>query len=93
MTAVMTSTVTTVAAPAKTTETLMSGLPLKAQIEKLDRHGYLFGKKLAASMSPLLHSTVYRELGLPWGQIRLDSADIDSFLRLIRHPKFYGKLR
>jgi quinate dehydrogenase len=63
------------------------------QIEKLDRHGYLFGQKLAASMSPLLHATVYRELGLQWEQIRLDSADMDLFLQLIQHPKFYGKLQ
>ncbi|KAK3935448.1 hypothetical protein QBC46DRAFT_397481 [Diplogelasinospora grovesii] len=65
-------------------------LSLAADVDRLDRHGYLFGQKLAASMSPLLHSVVYRELGLNWEQIRLDSADMDLFLRLIRHPKFYG---
>jgi hypothetical protein len=69
------------------------GLTLKSSIDQLDRHGFLFGKKLAASMSPLLHSVVYRGLGLNWGQIRLDSTDMDLFLRLIRHPKFYGTPR
>ncbi|AEO60152.1 hypothetical protein MYCTH_2309055 [Thermothelomyces thermophilus ATCC 42464] len=63
---------------------------LDSQIAKLDRHGLLFGQKLTASMSPLLHDVVYRELGLNWEQLRLDSTDMDLFLRLIRHPKFYG---
>ncbi|KAK4229234.1 hypothetical protein QBC38DRAFT_119210 [Podospora fimiseda] len=61
-----------------------------ARIDQLDKHGFLFGKKLAASMSPLLHSTVYKGLGLDWEQLRLDSDDMDLFLRLIKHPKFYG---
>lgn len=65
-------------------------LPLMARVGQLDRHGYLFGQKLTASMSPLLHEVVYCELGLRWEQIRLDSTDMDRFLKLIRHPKFYG---
>ena len=64
--------------------------PLMERIAQLDRHGYLFGQKLAASMSPALHQVVYRELGLKWDQMRLDTADMDLFLRLIQHPKFYG---
>jgi quinate dehydrogenase len=68
-----------------------SGLHLESQIDRLDRHGFLFGKKLTASMSPLLHDVVYQGLGLNWEQIRLDSTDMDLFLRLIRHPKFYGR--
>lgn len=65
-------------------------LPLMAHVGQLDRHGYLFGQKLAASMSPLLHDVVYSELGLRWEQVRLDSTDMGLFLKLIRHPKFYG---
>ncbi len=64
--------------------------PLTARIAQLDKHGYLFGQKLAASMSPGLHQVIYRELGLNWDQIRLDSLDMNLFLRLIRHPDFYG---
>lgn len=41
-------------------------------------------------MSPMLHGTVYRELGLQWEQFRLDSTDMKLFLRLMHHPKFYG---
>jgi quinate dehydrogenase len=63
---------------------------LAESVSHLDRHGYLFGKKLAASMSPMLHDVVYRSLGLRWEQVRLDSTDMDLFLKLIRDPKFYG---
>ncbi|KAL0468158.1 shikimate/quinate 5-dehydrogenase [Neurospora intermedia] len=54
------------------------------------RHGYLFGQKLAASMSPLLHSIVYSHLSLNWAQLRLDSPSIPLFLQLAQHPDFYG---
>ncbi|KAK7738360.1 Quinate dehydrogenase [Cytospora paraplurivora] len=61
-----------------------------SRIDRLDRHGYLFGQKLAASMSPLLHDVVYQKLGLNWAQVRLDSTDMDFFLKLRQHPRFYG---
>ncbi|KAK2071418.1 hypothetical protein P8C59_005846 [Phyllachora maydis] len=64
--------------------------PLEAHIQRVDRFGLLFGEKLAASMSPLLHNVVYRSLHLQWEQLRLDSNNMDLFLRLMRHPKFYG---
>lgn len=64
---------------------------LASKINSLDRHGFLFGQKLAASLSPLLHSVVYQHLGLRWEQIRLDSDDMNLFLRLIRHQRFYGE--
>lgn len=63
----------------------------KELLASLDRHGFLFGKKITNSLSPYLHGVVYRELGLNWAQVRLDSDDIDSFLKLIRHPRFYGR--
>lgn len=65
-------------------------LSLEPRIGQLDKHGFLFGKKLTASMSPLLHDVVYKGLGLNWEQIRLDSTDMNLFLGLIQHPKFYG---
>lgn len=60
------------------------------QVSQLQRHGYLFGKKLTASLSPFLHNVIYQDLGLKWGQVRLDSADIPGFLELAQHPDFYG---
>lgn len=62
-----------------------------SQIDKLDRHGYLFGHGISHSMSPLLHQTIYDNLGLRWGQIPLDSTDMSLFLKLRQDPKFYGK--
>ncbi|KAF7545669.1 hypothetical protein G7Z17_g8994 [Cylindrodendrum hubeiense] len=60
------------------------------EVSQLDRHGYLFGKKLTHSLSPFFHNVIYRDLGLRWGQVRLDSADIPSFMELARHRDFYG---
>lgn len=60
------------------------------EVSQLDRHGYLFGKKLTHSLSPFFHNIIYRDLGLRWGQVRLDSADIPGFLELARHRDFYG---
>lgn len=58
--------------------------------EHLERHGYLFGHPIAHSMSPLLHQTVYDDLGLKWSQVPLDSTDMADFLERIKDPKFYG---
>lgn len=82
------STTTTVTATQQEQQPL--ALTLESRIGHLDRHGFLFGTKLSNSMSPLLHDVVYRGLNLNWEQIRLDSTDMDLFLNLIRHPKFYG---
>jgi quinate dehydrogenase len=59
-------------------------------VSHVERHGYLFGHPIAHSMSPLLHQTIYDNLGLNWSQIPLDSTDITLFLDLIKHPQFYG---
>ncbi|KAL1873488.1 Quinate dehydrogenase [Diaporthe australafricana] len=59
-------------------------------VDHLDKHGYLFGQKITASLSPLLHDVVYQEIGLNWAQVRLDSTDMDLFLQLRQHPNFYG---
>lgn len=72
---------------------LQTSEPPLPQVDQLERHGYLFGQKLTASLSPLLHDVVYQNLGLNWAQCRLDSTDMDLFLKLRQHPKFYGKAR
>lgn len=41
-------------------------------------------------MSPLLHQTVYNDLGLNWSQLPLDSTDMADFLERIKDAKFYG---
>lgn len=84
-----TTTTTTTCAPSEITH-LQAQPPALPDVSHLDRHGYLFGQKLAASMSPLLHDVVYQNLGLNWAQTRLDSTDMALFLRLRQDPKFYG---
>ncbi|KAK4187475.1 hypothetical protein QBC35DRAFT_233095 [Podospora australis] len=87
----MATTITTTTTSTSTaSNTVAATVTLGSRIDSLDKHGFLFGKKLAASMSPLLHSVVYKGLGLNWEQMRLDSDDMDLFLSMIRHPKFYG---
>ncbi|KAI8942405.1 Quinate dehydrogenase [Plenodomus lindquistii] len=70
--------------------TTMSTTTIVPDITQTERHGYLFGHPISHSMSPLLHQTVYDNLGLNWAQYPLDSTDMDLFLRLIRNPQFYG---
>ncbi|KAH6604255.1 quinate dehydrogenase [Trichoderma cornu-damae] len=55
-----------------------------------DKHGYLFGQKLTHSLSPFLHQLIYDHLNLRWGQLRLDSSDLQLFLDLAQHPSCYG---
>lgn len=68
----------------------MSTTTILPKIAQKERHGYLFGHPISHSMSPLLHQTVYDNLGLNWSQYPLDSTDMTLFLQLIKHPKFYG---
>lgn len=64
---------------------------VSTQVSLLEKHGYLFGQKITNSLSPFLHNVIYQHLGLKWGQVRLDSADMAGFLQLIQHRDFYGK--
>lgn len=57
----------------------------------LERFGFLFGYPIAHSLSPLLHQTVFQNLGLNWDYFPLPSTDVDSFLKLVRDPRCYGK--
>jgi quinate dehydrogenase len=72
----------------------MDAVPVKTDQQShkamLDGHGYIFGQKIAASLSPQFHQTIFDELGWRWEQHRLDSADIPSFLNLLQDPKCFG---
>lgn len=63
----------------------------EAERAGLDKHGYLFGKKLTHSLSPFLHQVIYDHLNLRWSQLRLDSSDLQLFLDLVQHPSCFGK--
>ncbi|KAK1239103.1 hypothetical protein MKX08_006164 [Trichoderma sp. CBMAI-0020] len=62
----------------------------EAERAGLDKHGYLFGKKLTHSLSPFLHQVIYDHLNLRWSQLRLDSSDLQLFLDLVQHPSCFG---
>lgn len=68
----------------------MSTQTILPEVSQTERHGYLFGAPISHSMSPLLHQTVYDGLGLNWAQYPLESRDMNLFLQLIKHPRFYG---
>ncbi|TRX91550.1 hypothetical protein FHL15_007555 [Xylaria flabelliformis] len=72
----------------------MNAVPVNAEhspkTAALDRHGYIFGLKIAASMSPQFHQAIFDDLGWRWEQFRLDSADIPNFLKLLQDPKCFG---
>ena len=57
----------------------------------LDGYGVLFGYPIAHSLSPLLHQTIFKSLGLNRDYFLLPSTDIKQFLRLVRGSKCYGK--
>jgi quinate dehydrogenase len=56
----------------------------------VDRCGYLFGWPINHSMSPLMHKTIFGEIGLKWEQFFLPSTDMSMFLSLVREEKFLG---
>ena len=57
---------------------------------QVDGIGCLFGFPIAHSMSPLMHNTVSKALGLRWRYSLLESKDINEFLALLKDPKCYG---
>jgi hypothetical protein len=58
---------------------------------KRERFGVLFGHPIAHSYSPMMHQTVYDNIGYDWQQFLLESTDMSQFLALRQHPQFYGK--
>jgi len=67
--------------------TMASSLPS----ERFDGVGVLFGFPIKHSMSPLLHNTGFKALGLRWSYEVLESKDINEFLALLKDPRCYGK--
>ncbi|ETS85086.1 Quinate dehydrogenase [Pestalotiopsis fici W106-1] len=54
------------------------------------RRGFLFGRNITKSLSPLLHGTVFAELDLDWSYERVDTDDIDLVLRCLQDENLYG---
>ena len=59
--------------------------------DHLDGFGVLCGYPIAHSLSPLLHQTIFKYLGLNSDYFLHPSTDLESFLKLVRQPKSYGK--
>ncbi|KAI5254510.1 shikimate/quinate 5-dehydrogenase [Aureobasidium subglaciale] len=68
-------------------QTVVCETPDFSHVEKF---GLLFGYPIAHSYSPLMHQTVYDNIGYKWQQFLLESTDMSHFLELMSHPKFYG---
>ena len=57
----------------------------------LDRVAYLVGYPIAHSLSPLLHYTIFSNLGMNWAELFYETKDLDSFVALMRsEPKIMG---
>ncbi|KAJ5767418.1 uncharacterized protein N7511_005034 [Penicillium nucicola] len=63
--------------------------PTKDEIA-LERTVYLFGQPIAHSVSPFFHNTIFRNVGLPWRYIRLDSKDPEDLFLLMHRDDFIG---
>jgi quinate dehydrogenase len=69
-----------------------SSTPLQksADIAHLEGFVSFFGYPIKHSFSPLLHQTVYDNIGLKWSQIPFESVDTDKFLQILQNPKCHG---
>ncbi|KAJ5689458.1 hypothetical protein N7462_003850 [Penicillium macrosclerotiorum] len=55
-----------------------------------ERTVYLFGQPIAHSLSPTFHNIIFRNVGLPWRYIRLDSTDVEDLMWLMHRDDFIG---
>ena len=57
----------------------------------LDRAAYLVGNPILHSKSPSMHHAIYSALGKRWGQLLVETTDLESFLRYLKSdPKCMG---
>lgn len=54
------------------------------------RRGFLFGRNIQKSLSPLLHDTVFAGLGLDWTYERVDTDDVDLLVKCLQDERLYG---
>jgi shikimate 5-dehydrogenase len=54
------------------------------------RRGFLFGRNISNSLSPLLHDTVFGELELDWTYERVDTDDVDLLIKCLQDDILYG---
>jgi len=49
-----------------------------------ERVAYLVGNPIAHSKSPSMHHAVYSAMGRRWGQMLVETADLDSFIQYLK---------
>src|SRR6478735_5924193 len=54
------------------------------------RHTYLFGYPLKHSLAPLLHSTIFQSLNVPWTYQLIESVDKDDFIPKLKASDCVG---
>ncbi|RBR20306.1 uncharacterized protein FIESC28_05270 [Fusarium coffeatum] len=54
------------------------------------RHTYLFGYPLKHSLAPLLHSTIFQNLNVPWTYQLIESVDKDDFIPKLKASDCVG---
>lgn len=64
--------------------------PESPDVTQLDGFVSFFGYPIKHSFSPLLHQTVYDNIGLKWSQLPFESVDTDRFLEILQDPKCHG---
>ncbi len=57
----------------------------------LDRAAYLVGYPIAHSKSPSMHHAIYSAIGKRWGQVLVETTDLEGFLKYLKSdPKCMG---
>jgi quinate dehydrogenase len=65
-----------------------STLAADARVKSLKT--YLFGYPIAHSKAPVLHSTIYSNVGIPWTYTLIESTDKSDFIPKLRAPDCIG---
>lgn len=77
------------AAPGQLSATeIRRGLSLMGEIKP--KKFAIFGSPISVSRSPVLHNTLFGEMGLPHEYTRLETADVEDVKDFIRAPNFGG---
>ncbi|KAJ9651694.1 3-dehydroquinate dehydratase (3-dehydroquinase) [Neophaeococcomyces mojaviensis] len=79
----------TKAAPGQLSATeIRTALSLMGEVDA--KQFYLFGSPISASKSPLMHNTLFKEMGLPHSYHRHETTSADDVVKIIRRPDFGG---
>lgn len=63
---------------------------IPSDVYNIPRRTFLLGYPIAHSMAPLLHSTAFKQLSLPWTYELLETQDQSKFLPALKQPDIIG---